>query len=203
MITRRWEGETVAILASGPSLNGDEVDSLRGRCKVVAVNDSWRLCPWADMLYAADHRWWQYHNYVSWFRGERWTQHKGVAEWSAVARENGLTVINSANAPGISFNPSIIHTGSNSTFQALNIAVLQGCTKILLLGLDCRQIDGKRHWFGDHPGKLNRDSPYSLFIDAFNAAAPQLTDAGIEVINCSLESAVDCFLKQRLEEVLL
>ena len=53
-----WRGQTVAILASGPSMSQAVADRV-GEAKVcvVAVNTTVKLAPWADMLYAADDFW--------------------------------------------------------------------------------------------------------------------------------------------------
>ena len=168
MISRRWEGETVAVIASGPSLTQGDCNRLYGNVRTIAVNDSWRLCPWADMLYAADHRWWKRHEYIADFRGERWTQNQGPRGWPADAESHGMTVVTSKHqGQGISLDPLHIHTGWNSGFQALNLAVLFGAAEILLLGVDLAVLDGKRHWFGRHPGPLDRESPYGRFRLAF------------------------------------
>jgi hypothetical protein len=47
------------IVASGPSASSVNLEAIRGRAFVVAVNESWRLCPWADALYACDPEWWE------------------------------------------------------------------------------------------------------------------------------------------------
>lgn len=193
MITPRWAKQTVAIVASGPSLQQEQVDKLKGKARVIAVNDSWELCPWADILYAADRAWWKHHGYVKHFAGERWTQQQGHIAWPQEAKDAGLEIVVSAHRPGISFDPSIIHTGKNSGYQALNLAVLFGATKILLLGIDCTILDGKTHWFGDHPGRLKRNSPYDVFKQAFTDSSIELERAGINVINCSERSALTCF----------
>lgn len=199
----RWAGEAVAVVASGPSVRQVDVNRLKGHARVIAVNDSWQLCPWADMLYAADRRWWEHHDYTPDFRGEKWTQQQGPKDWPTVAERRGLKVVTSAHKPGLSFDPTLVHTGMNSGFQALNLAVLQGASRILLLGFDLAVLDGNRHWFGNHPGRMNRDSPYSSFRKAFTEAAPQLEDFNIEVINCSMRSTLTCFPKQTVREALL
>jgi len=195
-------GTTWAIIACGSSVQASDINQLEGRARVIVVNDSWRLCPWADVLYAADQRWWKHHQYVLTFKGERWTQQQGTVDWPEEAKLAGIQVIHSVNNPGISFDPQQIHTGMNSGFQALNLAVLWGATRILLLGVDMAILDGKRHWFGDHPRGLHRNSPYASFSKAFILAAPQLKRAGIEVINCSLRSTLNCFPKMTIAETL-
>lgn len=192
-----WAGETVAVVGSGPSLRQRDVDRLRRRARVIVVNDSWRLCSWADMLYAADHRWWQYHDYVRQFQGQRVTQQSGPKQWPAEAAANGLTVLQSRNNPGFSEDPAVIHTGSNSGFQAVNIALLRGASRILLLGIDLYGT----HWFGEHPPALRKNSPHAMFRKAFAEAAAQLDYSSVSVINCSLLSTLECFPKRTVREV--
>lgn len=199
---RRWQGRTVAILASGPSLSQSEADLLRSRLPVVAVNDAYRVAPWADLLYAADADWWEHHGYAADFAGERWTQHQGRENWHRRATEAGLHVIRSRSGNGVSVDPGEIYTGSNSSFQALNLAVQAGATRVLFLGLDLSRPGGKSHFFGDHPGQLNRASPYHTFRRAFEQAAPALEGLGVEVINCSSQSALRCFPHMTVEEAL-
>lgn len=134
------------------------------------------------------------------FQGERWTQDK---VWSLEsARRWGLRVVRSELRSGISFDPAYICQGYNSGFQALNLAVLFGCTRIVLLGFDMQKTNGKQHYNGDHPDALRRNSPFPLFCAAFADAAPQLSAAGIEVINCTRETALTCFPREHLEDVI-
>lgn len=182
----------IAILASGPSLDRADIDLLNGKATVIAVNDSYRLCPWADILYAADHRWWHHHNYCRDFIGERWSQHIGPRDWVDTCRKEGINVIQCKRGNDISLDSSFVYDGKNSTFQALNMAVLMGEKEILILGLDCR-VTEKTHWFGDHPPKLQKKSPYPIFRRAFVDVAEKLERLGVRVINCSPISTVDCF----------
>lgn len=58
-----WQGQTVVIMASGPSLTLEQVRrvaiaKLKDRCRVIAVNDAIFIAWWADWLHAYDSRWW-------------------------------------------------------------------------------------------------------------------------------------------------
>src|SRR3990167_1144446 len=57
-----WAGETVAILGGGPSLTPWQAEACRGACRVIAVNTSYWLAPWADLLYFSDEVWWCWHH---------------------------------------------------------------------------------------------------------------------------------------------
>jgi hypothetical protein len=201
-----WSGETVGIVASGPSLSPDRVGLLAGRCRVIAVNDAWRLAPFADALYAADAAWWEHHDGVPEFSGMRWTQLGPYGNRPAdlkTAERYGLSWWESLPNPGLSLTPGTIHQGGNSGYQALNLAVLMGAERIVLLGFDMKPgADGRRHWFGEHPGALRKDSPYRDWIENFRTTLPDLEKSGVEVINCTPGSALDCFPIADLKDVL-
>lgn len=180
-------------IASGPSLVPEDVDYCRGKGRVYVVNDCHKLAPWADVLYACDKAWWEYYNGVPEFKGEKWTLNFEAAKMYGL-KHIGLC------GDDWSDNPEAIATGRNSGFQALNLAVNQGASRVILLGYDMGFKD-KRHWFGDHPnhGNLNRDSNYKEWIKCFNRAAPRIP---VEVINCSRESALTCFPRSDLRDVI-
>ena len=168
-----------------------------GKCRVLVINDNYRLAPWADALYACDPEWWEHHNGCPAFRGQKWTQSKEAAE------KFNLHWIPGSPKPGLSLDPACVHNGMNGGYQALNLAVHFGATRILLLGFDMKRgDDNRRHWFGDHPGAMNKDSPYRAWRDAFDTTPADLKKAGVQVINCSRDTALTCFPRAALEEVL-
>jgi hypothetical protein len=165
------------------------------------VNDAYRLIPEAEVLYACDARWWRAHDGVPGFRGERWTQDQAGGD--TCAARYGLNLIPSRPGSIPSADPAYLTTGKNSGFQAVNLAALMGARRIVLLGFDMGLApDGRRHFFGDHPGDLNRASPYRAFIRAFEEAAPIYAARGIEILNASRRSALACFPRVNLEDVL-
>lgn len=194
----RWDSASlIALVASGAS--AALVDrNLLSTIPAIAINDSWKLAPHAEILYAADAPWWRHHGYVPEFAGEKWTQDRGAHGWPVEADQHDIHVIRSASMPGISLDQSLIHTGSNSGFQALNIAILGGARRIALIGYDM----GGPHWFGDHPGGLNRHSPYGVFRKAFEDAAEQIAGLGVEIFNCSESSSLNCWPRAELRELL-
>jgi hypothetical protein len=56
---RLFAGKAIVCLGGGPSLTQAQVDACRGRAHVIAINDAFRLAPWADVLYACDWQWWK------------------------------------------------------------------------------------------------------------------------------------------------
>lgn len=140
-------------------------------------------------MYACDGDWWDRYAELrlsGWW--ECWTQD------ALAARRYGLNWIPSEDRRGLSLDGALIHQGGNSGFQALNLAVLWGATRIELYGFDMRRgDDGRRHFFGDHPKELQRDLDFARAIRGFEEAAPQLRKLGVEVVNCTPGSALRCF----------
>lgn len=166
---------------------------------VIVINDGYQIAPWATYHYFCDGKWWDWHkdreDYQA-FTGQRITQEK-----EKNCKEPGLWRVQGNAGTGVSFDPNLIHYGSNSGFQVLNIAVLMGASRILLLGYDMKfGKDGRAHWFGDHPDKIR--SNYASFLTNFSIAADQLKGK-VEVINCSPDTALTCFRKASLASVLL
>jgi enoyl-CoA hydratase/carnithine racemase len=94
---------------------------------------------------------------------------------------------------GISESPNAIATGSNSGYQAINIAVLAGAKRILLLGYDMKFAAGKKsHWHGGHPLQMP-EGAYTRYARKFKTMLPQLERLGVAVINCTPGSAIDAF----------
>lgn len=190
----RLKGRPCVVVASGPSLTADDVDYCRDRAAVIVVNDNYKLAPWADVLYAADPEWWDHHQGAASFKGLRVTQDAGAA------RRWRLNYIESIDRQGFSLEPGVIHRGDNSGFQAVNLAVLASCSPIVLLGFDMKMSGSRRHWFGDHPGAMNKASPYQLFASAFNEAAqrhPELT-----IWNATRETALECYPRAELRALI-
>lgn len=179
-------------IASGHSLTFKDVDYCRGKGKVYVVNDGYKIAPWADVLYAADTDWWDYHDGVTQFDGERWT----CAKESSL--KYGINHIDYKPQEKWSSSPDWIATGGNSGFQAVNLAEIHGATKIILLGYDMG-FTNKKHWFGEHPSRINRPSRYDEWIKRFNDAKPLIK---AEVINCTPNSNLKCFPMADLRDVL-
>jgi len=196
-----WKGNTVTIIASGPSLNGGQIASIReawqaGLTRVIGVNDAYKCAPWIDGLYAADPPWWEYH-----IKAVRDThipllmcQDDEASQRWGLRHIPGPPEGKAAGVEGISTNPDYIHFGSNSGFQALNIAFLMGAAKIILVGYDMHTKAGEpTHWFGEHPQVLTMHRDYHHWVKFFNQSAPQFIAAGVRVVNCSPGSAIKCF----------
>ena len=163
-----------AVLATGPSMSQAVADSVRGKCKVVVVNDAFRLAPWADMLVAQDHSWWMYHKDAVDFAGHKFSG-------------NYVHGVSKIHLP----------TNINSGLAGLMVAVEAGATEVLLLGFDMRP----GHYFGEHPKGLKNadDLRFRTFRMQF---ADYARSCKVPVYNCTPGSALTCFPRLGLDEVL-
>jgi hypothetical protein len=201
-VDRQWPGSTVVCLATGPSLTAADVDYCRGKARVIAVNDAYRLAPWADALIGADASWWLTHRGVPSFAGEKWSvQHN---TWGRIhERFPDVKRLKNTGTHGIETHPSGLRNGGNSGYLALNLAVHYGAARIVLLGYDMgHRKGGKRHFFGNHPGAMDQQSPFAQFIRAYETAVRPLADLGISVVNCSRSTYLTCFPRAPLADAL-
>jgi hypothetical protein len=187
-------------LATGPSLALEDVDYCRGKATVIAINDAWRLAPWADVLYSSDRKWFPYHRWVPDFHGLKVSTDLVCRPHEAIA--HGLVLLRYTGDTGIDWDPNALRGARNSGGAALNLAPHLGATRIILLGYDMAASAGRRHFFGNHPEGLHRRQPFDIFTEYIGTMAAPLAECGIEVVNCSRASALTCFQRRPLREVL-
>jgi hypothetical protein len=196
-----WPGQTVAIIGGGPSVTQAQVDYLKGRCRVIAVNDAYLLCPWADVLYFCDDRWWGWHHKRPEYQA--FAGIKVTLENPRVCQlEPAVKPIRNMGQDGLWPGRNGVMTGRNGGYQAMNLAVHFGAKRILLIGFDMKVRDGKFHWFGDHPHKSAPDVYANVMLPAFPTIVDPLKQLGVEVINCTPGSALTCFPMMSLEDAL-
>ncbi len=196
-----WPGETFACLGGGPSLTAAQVRALRDKTRTIAVNDAWRLAPWAEVLYACDGRWWRKHGGVPAFKNLKVTLSNSadlVRDWPAIG------ILENTGTGGLERDPRGLRTGRNGGYQAINLAVHLGARRILLLGYDMKPgADGRTHWFGDHEDWPTRPNLFrDIFLPHFEGLAHALDAIGVSVVNCTPGSALDVFPKASLDQVL-
>src|SRR3546814_7286157 len=84
---KRWDGMTVACIASGPSLTAEDCESIRtAGLPAIVTNNTWQLAPWADVLYAGDYQWWKRYGEECTFAGSRWRSEEHTSELQSLMR---------------------------------------------------------------------------------------------------------------------
>jgi hypothetical protein len=195
------DGGTVLVLGSGPSLTQADVTLARAHVQAtIAVNDSYKLAPDADVLYAADTRWW------GWHKGVQGVHTVGSVKYPAFTGGRryclgtvpypDVQVLRRGPSTGLTLDPGRVALGLNGAYQAINVAVHLGARRVLLLGVDMKG----GHFFGHHPN--HSGPPFSMCLERFATLVQPLAAAGVEVINCTPGTALKVFPRVALDEAL-
>ncbi|MAD98921.1 MAG: hypothetical protein CMB99_16465 [Flavobacteriaceae bacterium] len=93
--------------------------------------------------------------------------------------------------------------GSNGGFQAVNLAVQFGASRILLLGLDY-SIEKGVHFHGRHQPPLSnpRQASVDKWRGILDRQAPIFEKLGIEVINCAPHSRLAAYPRMPILDAL-
>ena len=203
-----WGQRPVAIVGGGPSLRGFDLGRLQGRFTVLAVNASIFDCPFADAGFSIDRRaarnWWprlvsEVSMPLTFAVPDPW-----LVNFSGPPRP-GMKFVRRMSGTAITSLPTLISAGGTSGFGALHFAFLRGARRIVLFGYDYAPSDAglwhhNQHHYDFPHHQLAAD--WAQWARNFEAAAPVLREAGVEVINASPRSAITAFPRVSLEEAL-
>jgi len=187
-----WRGRTAVVIASGPSLTAEDVDLVEQYrtfhpCVVLVTNTSFRAAPWADGLFFHDWRWYEVH------QAEVRQCFPGLKVTVAASRDP--TVISMA---GLDFDAY-----HNAGGGAISLALWGGCDRVICLGLDAQYgPDGRTHWHGSHPKPCGDAVSLPIWAPKFADLARAAAAQGVPVLNASRSTALTCFARVVLEEVL-
>lgn len=177
-----FEGKTVFCVGSGPSLTAGDCAAIENSGHpIVAVNTSWKAVPSASILFAGDEAWWAANSSTVESQAVRWTCN------TSASLKYGLRLFKSSGRHW------------NSGLCAIELAEFLGAEKIVLIGYDCSVRRGV-HWHGKHDKTQN---PTSGVCQSWIAQFKQLSHrAKVPIINCSRDTALTCFPRVELEEIL-
>jgi hypothetical protein len=201
-----WKGRRCFIVGGGPSLEGFDWSLLDGEL-VIAANRAFESCN-PNIIVSCDPV------FTRWVKRE---QDDGNGLCSPESMQHfrdlkclrAIVKVNKSNySPGLNFlrfagNDGFSSTlsdgvvcGRNSGFAALNLAVLLGASQIYLLGFDMqyRPSDNRAHYY-DKGKPWKRQDPYRHYKHYYDKVAPEIKARGQQVINLSLNSALECFEK--------
>lgn len=198
-----WRGESVAIVASGPSMKKVDVSVLKDRIHVIAIKRTVELCPWAEVCYGCDAPWWLHENGLPNFHGIKLFHGAQAANRWPDLRKVDIDI--KANTVLVD-KPLRIGNGGNSGFQALNLAIQFGAKDIILLGFDCATPNQHDlHWYGRNQW-ANANNPmqsnFNTWLKGFDSAKKDIDRLGVEVVNCSAVSSINTFRKAPLNETM-
>lgn len=188
---------TMAICAAGPSMDEEtalRLHALQPDLKIISINKSYDLLPFADVVYACDQKPWLWYPYMQ--------SATGIKVTMTVPLYEDVHQVRNAGRLGLSVDPDALCTGGNSGYQAINLAVHLGAKTILLFGYDMKpNARGSMHWHKEHPIPTPATGCRDWLIN-FKSIVYPLKNMRIRVINCTPESSLDLFPKMSLTEVL-
>lgn len=196
-----WTGETVLMVGAGPSAAETDLTIARGRARVVTVNNSHRLCPWAHMAYGCDARWWRKHGGLPGFTGLKVSQDFALAD----DRRLGVRLVRAIRGRDelLMTTPGVIGWFGNGGTQAINLAAQTGAARIVLIGCEMSYEWGE-HWHEPHPWELPaKAANVERHRRVTDAIVPALRAHGIEPINATPRSALEAWPRMTLAEAVL
>ena len=197
-IPREWDGETCYLIGGGPSLKDLDPDRLRGR-RVIVINRGFRAFPFADVLYFCDANWWRVDG------PEVKAKFTGKYIITASRADDPLLKhVKRTGTSGLELQAHGIKHGTNSGYQAINVAFHFGVKRIILLGYDMKTKDGATHFHGGY-GTSEPTVAHVLaarMLPFFSALVEPLRAHGVEVLNANPDSALDCWPKVSIDEAL-
>ncbi|WP_368655397.1 hypothetical protein ABRY94_11740 [Castellaniella ginsengisoli] len=173
--------KTVAVIASGPSLTQADCDLIEeAGIPAIAVNDSWRMARFAQIVFAGDGAWWDAHIGAVDIPAARWTSAQPAAERYGLNRYPWAGEYNSGAL-------------------AVQLAAIQGAERAILIGADCSIARGL-HWHGPHEKTKNPTADrVRLWHQHYAQAGAIAAAGGCEVVNCSRHTDLTCFPVRNLE----
>lgn len=225
-------GETVVCIASGPSLTPEIcaricAAQLAGKCRVIVVNSSCTLAPWADVLFFTDSGWYD-------------ARKELVRNWPGLVVTMSRQAARELNAPGqplvngrsrvlrvkgcgdpdapprvrmaagvlpkVPGFPDLgspeIQQGRSSGHTAVSLAVAMGGSRVLLAGYDMCVVNGREHHHAEYKGPRDLSIYENEFQRAFRGWNEAALASGTEILNCTHGSAVTEFPFADLDEAL-
>lgn len=196
-----WTGQRCFVVGCGSSLTLDDCEKLRGE-NVIAVNRAVLYLPFAQILYACDHKWWHVYR-------DDWKDFAGLkCSIDRTVRSEFPDIVDFTyhQKEILSKDPARLASGGNSAHQAANLAFHAGANRIYILGLDMSAKPDKIHFHEDHDTKKSFHLPGSKHLHRLNNPSPILFQQwrenfynlyiamkkeGVDLINVSRESALN------------
>ena len=228
-VPRIWDGGDVWIIGGGPSVSRqfevpDKVvqEVMAGTLPpsayssymsflhdkhVIGVNVAYMIGDWIDMVFFGDKGFFLAHQQrLADFPGMKVSCEPTTdkVDWvKFVTRDT-------KHSRGISGNPKMVSWNNNSGAAAINVAVHTGAKRIILLGFDMK-LNGSnnQHWHDVYKRgvitgeKRMRNLPFDRHRRGFPVIAQDAQKMGVEILNCNLDSRIECFSKVSLKDLIL
>jgi hypothetical protein len=191
-----WDDKPVAVIGGGPSLIDFDFEKLRG-AHVLAVKGSIFDIPWADAGFGLDsskYKEWR-HKLANVQSRIYWAVPEDqVAETGPPLAKN-ITFLKRLPGQSLSGDPSVIYGGSTSGFAALQICIHKRARTIVLFGFDYDGSSNAPPGIGQEKRRAQNAANWDMWAEHFRVYVPYCNEHGINVVNASPLSAIQCFQK--------
>lgn len=201
-----WAGLTAVVVGNGLSILGVDFAPLLAHphARVMVSNSGYVHCPSADVLMCSDRHWIKAHPDLSGYTGPLIivTQPQAVlvADMRMVSAKREFI---ERTRGDIFRERDVLVEGHTSVSTNISAAVQRGASRILLLGLDLKTgPDGRRRSYdmSMDNGALSQVR-YAKQIVHLTKQAAFVKARGIEVLNCSPRSGLECYPYAELARV--
>lgn len=198
-IPKIWDGDTVYIVAGGPSLKGFNFERLNGK-NVIAINKAFMYVRNPTVLYWTDTR------FYNWYKGEidsLKTMKITASHSGRYLAEDVLLIKNAGSGRVLDLSsPDKLTTTNNSGLGAIGLAIKMGAKKIYLLGYDMGHSDGKSHFHDGYPAGNSREHIYKGMTRFFEDNEASLNNAA-DIYNTNPKSNLRSFKFISLDKALI
>lgn len=210
MIKRIYPDSTIIVCGTGPSITQQQIDLVnKSDAKVIGCNRAYQIFN-IDVLHGCNYQFWKYW----WHDIKDKSFLKYTTRPELKGEHEGLEYIREKWIDGLSIDPNYIAAHHGTGPQAVNLAYLMGAKTILLVGWDMRfpgKIDDrtyteKRRYLGEDPltekhwPRTAPNGDLAGLIKEMETIKPE--DYGVNIINCTPNSAMTCFPMMELSEAL-
>jgi len=174
---------------------------------VIGVNMSYRIGDWIDIVMFGDSDFFlKEQEYLYKFPGLRVTCNPLQRDEPFVKYLERDTT----HYQGITTTPGRVSWNGNTGAAAINLAVHLGAKRIILVGFDMKVEDNMKHWHDLYKvGPVNTErrrmktmSTFDRHLSFFPSIAADAKRLGITIINANPDSAISCFPKMTVKEIL-
>ena len=221
MIEPIFKDSVIVCAGTGSSINEHQIQTInqaraKEKIKVFSSNRAWEIFD-TDLLHGCNTEYWDlWWNKVT-DKGEVLKDQpflKYTTRPELEGKYPGLEYIKEVWIDGLSKDPNHIAAHHGTGPQTVNLAYLFGAKTILLIGwdmkfpgkIDNRRYTEKRRYLGEdeitqhHWPKTELDGSLGGLIREMETIHPE--DYGIEIINCTPDSAMTCFPMMDLDDAL-
>ena len=203
-----WKGHRAFMVGGGASLKDFDWGLLKGEL-TIGINRAVEVFD-PSIVFSMDLRMWSYYERgdLGEMATERFRAYKGNKVWSVtpnfILPEEAYYIPRPKRSIGYGLGTlKEMETANNSGYGGLQLALALGADPVYLLGLDMEgDSKGKQAWWhnGYPAGQSGR--VYLSMIEHFNKFAKTIKGTGLNIVNLSPNSKLQCFRKQDPMEVL-